>query len=89
MYSATTYLAFDPALATDVAGVFDGEPFMAMKTASGFRSGHWIEPIDHRSMGFLVFDTEEQARAATAPEKWVAPGMRVIHVVVARIAASG
>jgi hypothetical protein len=59
------------------------------KSAPGFVAGHWVDPVDSQGFGFLLFETEKQAIAATPPKaKWAAPGVTILRTDVRRVAVS-
>lgn len=60
---------------------------MRRLSAKGFVRGYWLDPVDGEGFGFVLFETEEQARRATPPE-WSAPGVTILGVDVARVAVA-
>jgi len=55
----------------------------------GFVQGYWLDPMDGEGFGFVLFETEEQARRATPPTSdWLAPGVTILGVDVALVAVA-
>jgi hypothetical protein len=67
MYAACVYLTIDPKQAPAAAAAFTADILPKIKSAPGFQSGYWVDPGDGQGFGFLVFETERQAVAATPP----------------------
>jgi hypothetical protein len=89
MYAACVYLTIDPKQAPAAAAAFTANILPAIKSASGFTSGYWVDPVDGQGFGFLVFETERQALAATPPAAdWSAPGVSILRTEVRRVAVS-
>jgi len=60
-----------------------------VQAAAGFVAGYWLDPVDRQGFGFVLFETEAQARAATPPESdWSAPGVTILGVDVRRVAVA-
>ncbi len=88
MYAAVMYLKFEPSLASAAAETFTTKLLPKVKAADGFRGGYWLDPAGGRGLGFLLFDTNDQARSASAVENWTAPGVTIDSVEVHRVAAT-
>jgi hypothetical protein len=89
MHAALMHLTIDPNLAPKAAEAFNNEILPKVKAATGFVSGYWVDPVDGNGFGFLLFDTEEQAVAATPPAtKWSAPGVTILKTDIRRVAVS-
>ena len=73
MHAAIMHLTIDPALAPQAAAKFSSELLPAVQAAPGFVAGYWVDPVEGRGLGFMLFDEEAQARAATPPQP---PGRR-------------
>jgi hypothetical protein len=57
MHAALMHLAIDPTLAPEAAEAFNQEILLKVKTASGFVSGYWVDPVNGEGFGFLLFNT--------------------------------
>ena len=89
MYAALVNLTIDPAQAPAAAAAFTGEILPRLKSADGFLGGYWVDPVEGRGFGFVLFDTEENARDAAAPaSNWNAPGVTVHGVDIRRVAVA-
>jgi hypothetical protein len=88
MHAALIRLTIDPAQAPIAAATFTKDLLPAVKAAEGFIAGYWLDPVDGEGFGFVLFDTEEQARKAALPaSRWSAPGVTVRGVEIRRVAA--
>lgn len=67
MHAALVHLTIDPALAPAAASAVTSDILPRVRAAPGFIAGYWVDPVDRRGFGFLLFETEEQARTATPP----------------------
>jgi hypothetical protein len=48
-----------------------------------------LDPVDGEGFGFILFETEEQARRATPPQSiWSAPGVAILAADVRRVAVA-
>ena len=89
MHAAIMNLTIDPALAPQAAAKFSSEPLPAVQAAPGFVADYWVDPVERRGLGFILFDREEQARAATPrATAGEAPGVHVERVDIRRVAAA-
>lgn len=89
MHAAIMRLRIDPHLAAAAASRFGEVLLPRVAAAGGFVSGHWVDPVDGVGFGFILFDTEQQARAAMPPNAdWSAPGVTIDAVDIRRVAAS-
>lgn len=88
MYAAVMHLSFEAELAPRAATAFSDELLPRVKKAEGFRGGYWLDPSGGEGLGLILFDEEEQARNASSPDLWQAPGVTVESVSVSRVAAS-
>jgi hypothetical protein len=89
MYAALVYLSIDPKQAPAAAAAFTADILPKIQSALGSKSGYWVDPVDGKGFGFLVFETEAQAIAATPPTAdWSAPGVRMLRTEVRRVAVS-
>jgi hypothetical protein len=81
------YMTFDPDLAPQAAAVFSGMLLPRVSASPGFVAGYWVDPVEAKGFGFVVFETEHQARSATIPALWTAPGVVLEQTEIRRIAA--
>ncbi|MGH9611616.1 MAG: hypothetical protein ACRD4P_00900 [Bryobacteraceae bacterium] len=82
------YLTIDPTKAP-AAAAFSNEILPKVKAATGFVAGYWVDPVDSDGFGFILFETEDQARAAIPlATKWLAPGMTILRTDVRRVAVA-
>jgi hypothetical protein len=89
MYAALVKLTIDPARAPAAAAAFTNEVLPRVKSAEGFVGGYWVDPVDGEGFGFVLFETEEQARRSTPPAcNWSAPGVTILSVDVRRVAVA-
>ena len=89
MYAALMRLIIDPALAPAAAAAFTTHILPRVRNAPGFVAGYWMEPVDGRGFGFVLFEREEHARAITPPAMpWSAPGVAIIEATVQRVAVA-
>jgi|SRR5579863_6832542 len=89
MYAACVFLSIDPKQAPVAAAAFTTDILPKIQSASGFKSGYWVDPVDGEGFGFLVFESEMQAVAAVPPKAdWSAPGVRILRTEVRRVAVS-
>lgn len=89
MHAAFMHLTIDPALAPAAASAFSDEILPRVLAAPGFVAGYWVDPVDRQGFGFLLFETEEQALAATPPTTtWSVPGVTILRVDVRRVAVA-
>jgi hypothetical protein len=89
MHAALVNLTIDPAQAPAAAAAFTNEILPKVRTAPGFVAGYWVDPVEGRGFGFLLFETESEALKATPPSsKWSAPGVNIQRVDVRRVAVA-
>jgi len=89
MYAALVKLTIDSARAPAAAAAFTNEILPRVKSAKGFVGGYWLDPADNQGFGFVLFETEEEARLATPPRSsWSAPGVNILSVDVRRVAVA-
>ena len=90
MHAALVRLTIDPAQAPAAAAAFTNEILPRVTSAEGFKAGYWVDPVDGQGFGFVLFETEEQARRATPPASdWpAAPGVTILGVDVRRVAVA-
>jgi hypothetical protein len=89
MHAALMHLTIDPALAPAAAAVFTNELLPRVRTALGFVAGYWMEPVERQGFGFVLFETEEQARKAMPPvTTWSAPGVAIVRLDIRRVAVA-
>jgi len=89
VYAARVRLRIDPSRASAAAAAFSKDILPSVTSAQGFVQGYWLDPVDGDGFGFVLFETEEQARRATPPMvDWSAPGVTILGVDVARVAVA-
>ena len=89
MYAAVVNLTIDPARAPAAANAFTNEVLPRVKSAPGFLGGYWLDPIDGKGLGFVLFEAEQQAREAVPPTtSWSGPGVEIVGVDVRRVAVA-
>lgn len=89
MYAALIKLTIDPAQAPAAAAAFTNDILPRIKSARGFIGGYWLDPVQDEGFGFVLFETEEEARGATPPQSdWSAPGVKILSVDVRRVAVA-
>ena len=89
MYAALIELTIDPAQAPVAAAAFTNEILPQIKAAEGFVGGYWVDPAEGKCFGFVLFNTEEQARRSVPPvTKWSAPGVTIKSAEVRRVAVA-
>jgi hypothetical protein len=89
MYAALVKLTIDQARAPAAAAAFTHEILPRLKSAEGLVGGYWLDPVDGQGFGFVLFETEEQARRATPSQSsWSAPGVMILGVDIRRVAVA-
>ena len=89
MYAARVSLRIDPLSARAAATAFSNDILPRVIAAEGFVRGYWLDPVDGEGFGFVLFETEEQARRAIPPSSdWSGPGVTILGVHVARVAVA-
>jgi hypothetical protein len=89
MYAALIELTIDPKQAPAAAAAFTKNILPRITAAAGFVRGYWVDPVDGKGFGFVLFDTADQARQATPPAAtWSAPGVTISGVDVRRVAVA-
>jgi len=89
MYAALVELTIDPAQAPAAAAAFTNELLPQIKSAEGFVGGYWLDPAEGKGFGFVLFETEEQARRSVPPQSsWSAPGVTILSTEVRRVAVA-
>jgi len=89
MYAALINLTIDPALAPAAAAVFSNDILPKLRAAPGIVVGYLLDPVDRQGLGFLLFETREQAlSAAETATAWSAPGVTILKTEGRRVAAT-
>src|SRR5262249_30407338 len=87
MYAVRVRLRIDPSRAAAAAAAFSKDILPRVLSPKGFVRGYWLDPVDGEGFGFVLFETEDQARGATPPASdWSAPGVTILGADVARVA---
>ncbi|MEU0812493.1 hypothetical protein [Streptomyces sp. NPDC005970] len=82
-------LTIDPAQAPAAAAALMDDILPGIRSAPGFVTGYWLEPVDGRAFSMTVFEDEQQAREATPPAVgWTAPGVTIESVEFRRVAVA-
>jgi hypothetical protein len=68
MHAALIQLTIDAAQAQAAAKAFSNEILPKVKSAPGFIAGYWVDPKGGEGFGFVLFESKEQAVAATPPK---------------------
>ena len=87
MHAAIVHLAFDKDQVAEGLTTFHDKLVPQVSRSVGFKQGWWIDPIDNRGMGFLLFDSETSASTAMAAVQWKGPGVRLVHIVISLVEA--
>ena len=89
MHAALIQLTIDPARAPAAAAAFTTGILPRVSSAPGFVAGYWVDPVDSHGFGFVLFELEADARAATPPTSdWSAPGVKILRVDIRRVAVA-
>jgi len=89
LHAALVRLTVDPDNAPAAAEALTSDILPRIRSASGFVAGYWLEPADGRGFSVVLFETEEQARAAAPPlSSWAAPGIDITDIEFRRVAAT-
>lgn len=89
MYATLTYLTIDEDQAPAAARVFTDRILPELGALPGFIAGYWVDPERGKGFGFMLFESEEQARRAEPDHfDWSAPGVEITGTHVRRIAAA-
>ena len=87
MYAVMMFLRIDQDQAPQAASTFSEKILPQVKAASGFVKGYWVDPLNGEGFGFMIFETENDAIAATPPAAdWSAPGVTVEKINIRRVA---
>lgn len=87
VYAALIRITIDPASAAAAAAAFTSDVLPRVRSAPGFVAGYWVEPVDGRGYGFVLFERREQALAVVSPAmRWAAPGVAIVDASVQRVA---
>jgi hypothetical protein len=89
MYAAVIELRIDPKQASAAAAAFTSQIMPRVRAAEGFIQGYWLDPHEERGLGFVLFDTEQQAKAVMPfGFDWSGPGVTILSAQVRRVAVS-
>jgi hypothetical protein len=82
-------LTIEPEHAPAAAGALVSDVLPRVRSAPGFVAGYWLEPAGGQGLSIVLFETEEQARAAVPPvSSWAAPGVTIVGVELRRVAVT-
>lgn len=88
MFAAVMHLTI-ARQAPAAASAFSEVLLPRVASSDGFIAGYWVDPVEGQGLGFVLFATAEQAKAAMPPETdWSAPGVAIGRVDIRRVAAS-
>jgi hypothetical protein len=89
MFAVLMTLTIDPGQAPAAATAFTERLLPQVCAARGFVRGYWVDPVDGRGFGFVLFETQELAASAMPPNAdWSAPGVVVERVDIRRVAVA-
>jgi hypothetical protein len=89
MYAALVRLTIDTEQAPAAAAAFSNDILPRVKATSGFVGGYWLDPADGEGLGFVLFETAEQAEQVKPTRfSWSAPGVTILNVDVRRVAVA-
>ena len=88
MYAAMVSLTIDLKQAQAAAAAFTNDILPRVKSAPGFISGYWLDPANGEGFGFVLFETEEEARRSVPLLSRSAPGVQIQSVDVRRVAVA-
>jgi hypothetical protein len=78
MYAALVTVTIDPGKEAEAQEMLKSQVAPMVRASDGFIAGYWTEPHEGRGSSFVVFDTEEHARAAAPPAGMRPPGSPVV-----------
>jgi hypothetical protein len=67
MHAALVKVTIDPVTADAARSALQEQIIPMIKASPGFIAGYWLEPKDGHSFSIVVFESEDQARAAAPP----------------------
>jgi hypothetical protein len=89
VHAALVTLTIDPDQGPAAANAFMNDILPAVRSATGFVAGYWLEPVDGGGFAVVLFETEDQARQAVPPTSpWAGPGVTIGGVEFRRVAAA-
>ena len=89
VHAAIVTLTIDPDQAPAAASVLTNSILPAVRSATGFVAGYWLDPDEGRGFSIVFFESEEQARQSVPPvSNWEAPGVSIDSVELRRVAVS-
>ncbi|MFF3767631.1 hypothetical protein ACFYYR_26615 [Streptomyces sp. NPDC001922] len=89
MHAVLVTLTIEPVLAPVAAAALMEDIMPSVRSAPGFIAGYWMEPVDGRGLSMVLFESEDEARAATPPAAdWTAPGVTIEGTEIRRVAAT-
>lgn len=78
MYAALVTVTIDPGKEDEAQAMLKSQVVPMVKGSAGFVAGYWTEPRDGKGFSIVVFDSEENAKAAAPPAGVRPPGAPVV-----------
>jgi hypothetical protein len=88
MFAMITKVQIDPSQAQAAATEFTTKVLPRVTSAEGFAGGYWLEPANGEGAGFVLFETQEQARRAAPAVGSSASGATILSVDIRRVAVA-
>jgi hypothetical protein len=67
MYAALVSVTIDPTQVNAAESMLREQVVPMVKASPGFVAGYWLQPETGKGFSMVLFDTEDQARAAAPP----------------------
>jgi len=78
VYAAPVSVTIDPGKEDEAQKMLTDQIVPMVKASTGFVAGYWLQPQDGKGWSVVIFDTEENARAAAPPAGQRLPGAPAI-----------
>ncbi len=89
MYAILIQLTINPQFASEAATTFTNSILPKVKSAPGFIAGYWVDPVNDKGFGFILFENADQAKSVLPPTiDWAAPGVIINKFDMRRVAVS-